>query len=453
METKRRVLLLGTVSLVAGVFAADVFLPWGNVAPVLYACAVLLSFLVSRRPYPVILAAACSLLIVLAFSLRPGGSTAVDVINRSIAELLTWTTLVLGYLTKRTQGDRLIGPHGQDEYQRLFDSNPAPTWVVDSESLAFLAVNQAAIRHYGYSREEILRMTVLDIRPPEDIPRLLELLPKALASSEPRMWPGKHRKKDGTIIHVEVGAQALTFAGRPARLVTASDVTERKQAEVVRRQVLEKVISAQEEERRRIAHGLHDETGQLVASLLVGLRGVESAPTLEAARAKTGELRRIAARTLEEVQRLARGLRPGALDDLGLQDALKRQAAEFRDNQGIPVDLHVSLPDGHRLPPLVETALYRIVQEALTNTAKHAAAKMVSIVLQRTASAVNLVVEDDGCGFDTGMLQSGARTSRHLGLHGMRERASLLSGRFSIESRPMGGTAVYVTLPVEEPAS
>jgi signal transduction histidine kinase len=212
----------------------------------------------------------------------------------------------------------------------------------------------------------------------------------------------------------------------------------------VRQQLLKKLLSAQEDERRRIAQDLHDEIGQALTSLLLGLRTVTDAATLEAARGRTDDLRRVVVSALEEVRRLARGLRPRVLDDLGLTAALERCAADYAQAHAIEVEVAADDPAAGRLPEEVETALYRIAQEALTNTAKHAAAKHVRVVVARQPGFVQLLVSDDGCGFTC------PGPGGHLGLSGMQERAALLGGSVTVETEPGEGTRVNVRIPYGE---
>ena len=225
---------------------------------------------------------------------------------------------------------------------------------------------------------------------------------------------------------------------------------EQEQVAKVRALLLQEFLAAQEVERRRIARDLHDEIGQSLTSVLIGLRNVENAPTPAEGRERIGELRQITAQTLEEVRRLAWGLRPSVLDDLGLVAALDRYIQDYAKTHGTLTRLDAGDFASNRLPEPVETALYRIVQEALTNTAKHARANSALISLARKADTVELCIQDDGCG-----LQRPARLQRddrkfHLGLTGMRERATLLGGSLTIESRPGQGTKISVHIPLSE---
>ena len=221
---------------------------------------------------------------------------------------------------------------------------------------------------------------------------------------------------------------------------------ELKQRDALRGQLLEQVIAAQEEERKRIARELHDQTGQALTSLLVGLRTLET----EANPARTSELKAIVSDTLDGVRDLALELRPSVLDDLGLAPALQHYARAWTGRHGLAIDFQMVGLDGLRMPPPVETALYRIVQEALTNIVRHASAEQVSVLLERRDSTLVAIVEDDGCGFAVDRLIRSEVSEHWLGLHGMRERAELLGGTLTIESSPAAGTTVFVEVPVRE---
>ena len=238
----------------------------------------------------------------------------------------------------------------------------------------------------------------------------------------------------------ELGTLALAFNQMSQDLTQIAVL--RQERENLQRQLLEKVISAQEEERRRIARELHDSTSQSLSSLLIGLRMLEANCT-EPDQKQVSDLHRVAAQTLDEVHSLAMQLRPRTLDDLGLSAALERLAFEWQARFKVPVDLAITLGDS-RLPENVETALYRIIQETLTNVARHANARSVSILLERRNGSVITVVEDDGCGFEN----DNSSGDFHLGLLGMRERAELLGGRLTIESNPGQGTSVFVEIPL-----
>jgi len=225
---------------------------------------------------------------------------------------------------------------------------------------------------------------------------------------------------------------------------------ELKEKEELRGQLLERVIVAQEEERKRIARELHDEASQTLASLILGLKVAEGSRSLEEIRGNMRRLKALTAETLDRVRDLALQLRPSVLDDLGLVAALERYAGEYSEKFGIVVDLQALGFDSQRLPTEMETALYRIVQEALTNVMKHAQAQNASIVLERRGSSVVAIVEDDGKGFDAQRLPRSKLQGGRLGLFGMQERAELIGGTLTLESKINAGTTVFVEVPIEK---
>jgi signal transduction histidine kinase len=204
---------------------------------------------------------------------------------------------------------------------------------------------------------------------------------------------------------------------------------------------LRRVVEAQELERRRLARELHDQTGQELTGILLGLKAVEEALDPEALARAIAAVREQVVETLHDVRRLAVELRPKVLDDYGLVAALERLAQTVAEQTGLAFDLEAQLGD-ERLPSEIETALYRMVQEALTNVVKHGQAGRVSIILARSQGSVTAVVEDDGRGFETDRIYEG------LGLDGMRERLALLGGRLKIESRPGAGTTLAGEVPL-----
>ena len=223
---------------------------------------------------------------------------------------------------------------------------------------------------------------------------------------------------------------------------------ELKQKEEMRGRLLGKVISAQEEERKRIARELHDETGQALTSLMVGLKFIEDSSTNTQAKKQTSQLRALASQTLDEVHRLATELRPSLLDDLGLPAAIQRYTREYAAKMNIDVDSYISGLDERRLPSEIEVSVYRIIQEALTNIAKYAKASQVSVVLRQRDSSLVAIIEDNGKGFDIDGIMS-SKGNKRLGLFGMYERASLIGGNLTIESQPGNGTSVFLEVPLK----
>jgi two-component system, NarL family, sensor histidine kinase UhpB len=207
------------------------------------------------------------------------------------------------------------------------------------------------------------------------------------------------------------------------------------------------IIQAQEQERQRIARELHDETSQVLTSLLISLTLLEESVETQEARERIADTRALAHSTLRAIRNLSIDLRPSALDDLGLLPALRWYVKEYQKKCSIEVEFHAT-GFKERLPAEMETALYRIVQECLTNTAKHANARRVSITLKEETDEVYARITDDGQGFDYEALLKTPGQERGLGLAGMNERAVLLDGILNIHATPEQGTIIEVSIPL-----
>jgi signal transduction histidine kinase len=259
------------------------------------------------------------------------------------------------------------------------------------------------------------------------------------------------------MIAVAIGISGvLTWIG----VRSVSDQLERKN-EIIAEQnrrltaLTAQVISAQEDERKRIARELHDEAGQALTALIIGLeQGEQQMPGehLAKPRETVARLRDLAVQTLEEIRNLALDLRPSLLDDLGLVAAIRWYArtSATRGNLAVEVDVR-GLDEGDRLAPEVETTVFRIVQEGLTNVLKHADAQHAWVRMVRDQRGLTVEVEDDGRGIG-GFDASDVDRSGRLGLFGMVERARLVGGSMEIGPRPGGGTALrlQVSLPLGE---
>jgi PAS domain S-box-containing protein len=253
--------------------------------------------------------------------------------------------------------------------------------------------------------------------------------------------------RDGTATPVWIAVSVVPLGARASGatvlMAIITDLTDRKRAAATRLDLMKLLISAGDDERRRIARELHDETGQSLTAVLVGLRAIEEAAITADVQSLARRLRKVAAQTVDDIGRLARGLHPAVLDDLGLAEAVRRHADDWARSFGVAVDLRVSGAIPHPLPALGQVTMYRILQEALTNVARHARARTVRVALAHDGTMLELEVRDDGVGFKVG-----ARRRRSgLGLHGMRERVTLLGGSFELESRPGGGTLVRARIP------
>jgi signal transduction histidine kinase len=229
---------------------------------------------------------------------------------------------------------------------------------------------------------------------------------------------------------------------RTTQLADANAQLRDREAALAR--LYEKVVSAQEEERKRIARELHDDTSQSLAALVMAIDGALAAikagytPRLEEAKA-------LAVRTIEEVHRMILDLRPSVLDDLGLQSAIRWYADRHLASRGLSVRCEFDAAD-RRYPAAFETALFRVCQEAMSNIARHAQAESVLIQLSESEGEICIEIEDDGRGFDPGKVSHADR--RHFGLMGIEERVEILGGKVSIESTPGQGTRIRLQVPL-----
>ena len=232
-----------------------------------------------------------------------------------------------------------------------------------------------------------------------------------------------------------------------------ADVSELKRAEEMRARLTSQVISAQDDERRRIARELHDETGQSLTGLLVGLRTIEASRALPEAIELAQQLRAIAAESLEALRALVSGLHPSILDELGLSAAVARHAQQVARLHGLEIDVRFEEVDSGGVPPIVQNTIYRVLQESLTNVVRHAGTRTAAVRLARHSDSIELRVRDQGQGVraEPPGDRSSSRQRRGLGLRGMRERAELLGGSLRVESRAQEGTTVICRIPLQSP--
>ncbi len=234
----------------------------------------------------------------------------------------------------------------------------------------------------------------------------------------------------------EVGELAAAFNDMLAAL---------EQQDAINHQLLRKTIAAAEEERKRVARELHDQTGQALTSLIAGLAAMETEPSEK----RAAELRRLAAETLGEVHDLSFTLRPSALEDLGLVSALRKFCQGVAQRSGVDVDCEgIGLDGKEHWPDELELALYRICQEAVTNAVRHGHPTRIEVLVQRKKDSILAVIEDNGCGFEAEDWRSQSLRQERLGLLGIEERSMLLGGSLRIDSRPGRGTSLFIEVPL-----
>lgn len=307
--------------------------------------------------------------------------------------------------------------------------------------------------NFGLSPEAELSYTVLfEAIHAGDRERVREAIRQAVESHSDydaeyrNVWP------DGSTHWIIARGRSLYDAdGKPVRMVGVTlDISERKRNEEARQSLLRRLVAAQEDERRRIARELHDQLGQQLTALIWGLKSLEDV-TQESPpeRQRLCQLQELAEQLRQQVHTLAWELRPATLDDLGLLTATSNYADQWAERYGVAVDFQSIGFNEQRLPPTVETIVYRVVQEALTNVCKHAQARRVGVILEHHLDYLRAVVEDDGCGFDTELILGSCAAKRGLGLLGMRERVESVGGTLTIESTPGAGSTIFARIPAK----
>jgi two-component system, chemotaxis family, CheB/CheR fusion protein len=346
--------------------------------------------------------------------------------------------------------------------------------------------NPGAERIFGYTRAEAVGQSIEMIFTPEDREHAAHVKEMALAREQgcanDERW---HVRKDGSRFYASGVLTVLRDGGLMGYAKIARDLTEskraeeelrraheelehrveertgelaranetlqhenaeRRQLERSRLQLLRKLVRTQEDERRRIAREIHDHLGQQSTALRLNLEALkEQCTAYKELCEPIAQTQAIAARLDSDVDFLAWELRPASLDDIGLSAALGNFVKDWSKHFGIPAEYHCTNADEARPSPETETCLYRIAQEALNNTYKHAQATRVVVLLERRDHSVVLIVEDDGTGFN---VEEKEATQEGLGLLGMSERAALVGGKLEVESTPGGGTTVFARVPV-----
>jgi PAS domain S-box-containing protein len=345
-----------------------------------------------------------------------------------------------------------------EEFAILFDSAPNGVMVTDDRGRIAM-LNARMEEKFGYLQRELIGQPV-ELLVPERFRGSHLALREGFArvpQSRP-MGAGRDlygRRKDGSEFPVEIGLNPIRSGSENLVMVTVVDISARKlaaeqlgAARVERENLQRRFIQAQEHERLRLAHELHDQTGQNLAAAMLEIKSLEGV-TDEAIRPRfrrLGRLLELIGRTLHQV---AWELRPASIDDFGLSIALANYVTEWGEQCGIAADFHCDQAQIAGLSDEVCTVIYRVVQEALTNIVKHArGATSVSVVIERVNAQVRLTIEDNGCGFDAGAA-SGPGNLRNggLGIAGMRERLTLIGAELEIESSPGSGTAIFARIP------
>jgi two-component system, NarL family, sensor histidine kinase UhpB len=329
----------------------------------------------------------------------------------------------------------------EERYRELFENANDIVFTTDLEG-NFTSINRAGERLSGYGRAEVLSMNFSAVVSPEYVEAARRVREAKLSGEdESTRYELEIVMKDGRRVPLEANTRLITHEGRPVGVQgIARDITERKQAE----QALRRANEQLEEAIRRIAHALHDEAGQLLTMVYLALEEIAGQLPPE----QRVRLERISVpldQATDQLRRLAHELRPVILDDLGLVPAFEFLAQGVSKRTGLVIAVEGSLEE--RLAPVMETALYRILQEALTNVSRHARARHVTVRLRQEAQRITCSIQDDGIGFELSAVGN-QRSRPCLGLIGIRERIAALGGRLSITTGPGQGTTLTMEIPL-----
>jgi two-component system, NarL family, sensor histidine kinase UhpB len=325
----------------------------------------------------------------------------------------------------------------EEKYRLLFEGNPMSAWVIDNHQDTILAVNEAAVRHYGYSKAEFTGMPIGNILP---------------HSAGGHSGIAHHLKKDGSLMDAEMVSTDVSYENKSARLVLINDITlklkaEREIEQMNRelRDLSSHLQNIREEERIQIARDIHDELGQQLTGLKMDMYVLEK--QLQKGDSQlTGKFKGMMGTIddiVKSVKRIAANLRPSLLDDFGLVPALQWQSQEVETRFGIQVLFKTNFTEGD-IPAAISTGLFRIYQEALTNAVRHANAHVINTSLTMSDNGISMDIKDDGKGMDAA---SGSK-KKSFGLLGIKERVFVMNGHYELHSEPGKGTHLRVSVPL-----
>jgi len=376
--------------------------------------------------------------------------------------LLSVTGLVLAAMTTERRQAEQAARESEQRYRTLLEN--APEAILVHQDGRWIIANRAALKLLHAARvEQLVGRPTLDIVHPDYRAVVRERIEREFATGEPApLLEQQFIAVDGTVLDVEVVGIPITLAGRQGGQIIVRDITERRQAEQAVRErqaevrrsrerleaLSQRLLKVQENERRLIARELHDQIGQALTAVKLNLESLRSGRQAKAF--PLDESVAIVEQLMEAVRSMSLELRPSALDDLGLAAALRWYADRQGRRAGFSVRVRTQLP-AERLASDLETACFRVAQEAITNVARHAGAKRVEVDARAEDGTLDLTVRDNGSGFDVAAVRGGTTAEGSIGLDGMEERVHLLGGDFRIDSQPGTGTTVWARFPLTEP--
>jgi PAS domain S-box-containing protein len=329
----------------------------------------------------------------------------------------------------------------EEQYRLLFKQNPIPMFIYDPDSLQFKTINEAAIQKYGYKEEEMIELTILDIRPESEVEYVKKVLSEYSDKERTRFHEAIHQTKSGEKLIVEISSSDIQYKGKKQRLVIINDITDQRKAE---ERAISAIIEGEERERERIAKELHDGLGQYLSASNMNLKSVyedigempdELKSTYEAGL-------RFLNHAISEIRSISQNLLPKAIQDYGLELAAESLTNQLRKLHNIDVYFYSNLNEVE-LPDKVQINLYRILQEALNNATRHAHPTKIEVQLVYSEGEVLMTIEDNGEGFD--MSKTG---ENGLGIRSIKTRVGAMSANLDIVSNKDRGTILSVVVPI-----
>jgi PAS domain S-box-containing protein len=337
----------------------------------------------------------------------------------------------------------------EEKYSTLVEN--ANDGIVIIEDQKYVFANRAFAKIMGYSKDELVGMDYLKIVAPESVEPLKERHMRRLQGFDvPTITEATFVDRNGQARYFEVNASLIGHDDRKAVLVIFRDVTDNKEYERNLKRLSEQVLRTQEEERKRISRELHDEIGQALAAMSISVDVLlhDDGRVDDRVSRRLQDVKKLIEKSTDDVHRISYDLRPYLLDNFGLVPALRWYTDAFTERTGVEVGLQIE-GEWQKLSPALETTVYRVIQEALTNISKYAGAKRAFILLSAVSRGIELAIEDDGRGFATEPVQrKGGLMKGGLGLFGIGERVSAVGGSFSIASKAGMGTKLVITIPV-----
>ncbi|MBN2124887.1 MAG: PAS domain S-box protein, partial [Deltaproteobacteria bacterium] len=346
----------------------------------------------------------------------------------------------------------------ENKYITLVEASLTGVYIEQDERILF--ANERFADIYGYSREEITGMKNWQFVHPMDAAMVRGIRNRRLkGEGAPEEYEARGVTKDGRTIWVIRRNRLIRYEGKPAILGNIVDITRRKEMEEALREsekelrmLSSQLLSAEEKERKRIAREIHDSIGQSMGAIKFSVENVLSqakhSPLPGPVAESLQNLIPMLQKAIEEVRRIVMDLRPSTLDDLGILPTISWFCREFQNiYKDIAIEREADIGEGD-IPDSLKTVLFRVMQEALNNIAKHSGADRIQLALRRTGDRIEMDIRDNGTGFDPAGRASGKDSRRGFGLAGMRERAELSGGVFALESSPGKGTRVKVSWPL-----